>query len=127
MPSEVYTLNWHAIRERKPISFSYKGGVREACPSVLGYDAKGEEKVFAYQFGGVTSPGSKLPNWRCFFLSQVKKLVLRDGPWREGSSHKQAQSCVRFVDVDVNIPETLTRQAPLPFGSPALRPPRESA
>jgi hypothetical protein len=126
MPSEVYLLSWQAIRKRKPISFSYKGGAREACPLVLGYDADGEEKVFVYQFDGVTTPGSKLPNWRCFFLSRVNKLALRDGPWREGSSHKQAQSCVRFVDVDVNIPETLTRPAPLPFGSPELRAPRGS-
>jgi hypothetical protein len=127
MPSEVYGRIWQAIRERRPISFSYKGGMREGCPLVLGYDADGEEKVFVYQFDGATSAGSKLPNWRCFFLSQVRGLALRDGPWREGSSHKQAQSCVRFVDVDVNIPETLTRPAPLPFGSPALRPPRAGA
>jgi hypothetical protein len=33
---------------------------------------------------------------------------------------------VQFVDVDVNISETLIRGQPLPFGSPALRPPRKS-
>ena len=37
---------------------------------------------------------------------------------------KQPQACVRFVDVDVNIPETLARSEPLSFGSPDLRPPR---
>ena len=31
-----------------------------------------------------------------------------------------------YVDVDVNIPETLTRERPLAFGSPELRPPRRS-
>jgi hypothetical protein len=113
-----------AVRERKQIIFSYKGGPREACPLVLGYAADGQEKVFAYQFGGVTSPGSKLPDWRCYFLARVKNLHLRDGAWLEGTSHKQAQSCVRFVDVDANIPETMTRPAPLPFGSSELRAPR---
>jgi hypothetical protein len=124
MPSEVYARVWQAVRERKQIIFSYKGGTREACPLVLGYAANGQEKIFAYQFGGVTSPGSKLPNWRCYFLARVKDLQLRDGPWLEGTSHKQAQSCVRFVDVDVNIPETLMRPAPLPCGSAELRGPR---
>jgi hypothetical protein len=31
---------------------------------------------------------------------------------------------VPFVDVDANIPETLKRLAPLPFGSRVLLPPR---
>jgi len=124
MPGEVYAHIWQAIRERKQIVFSYRGGLRETCPLVLGYAADEQEKVFAYQFAGVTSPGSKLPNWRCYFLVRVKNLQLREGPWLEGTSHKQAQSGVRFVDVDANIPDTLTRSAPLPFGSPELRPPR---
>jgi hypothetical protein len=126
MPSVVYARIRQAVRERKQIVFSYKGRVREACPFILGYAAGGCEAVFAYQFAGVTSPRSKLPNWRCFYLAQVKNLQLRDGDWYEGTSHKQAQACVRFVDVDANIPETLTRPAPLPFGSPELRPPRRA-
>jgi hypothetical protein len=51
-------------------------------------------------------------------------LQVQAGKWHEGSSHTQPQSCVPFVDVDANIPETLTRPAPLPFGSRALQPPR---
>jgi hypothetical protein len=43
----------------------------------------------------------------------------------EGDSHKQPQTCVQFVDVDANIPDTLTRNQPLPFGSKSLRPPRK--
>jgi hypothetical protein len=31
---------------------------------------------------------------------------------------------VQFVDVDANIPATLERPEPLPFGSPELRKPR---
>jgi hypothetical protein len=126
MPSEVYVRVWHAVRERKQIIFSYDGARREVCPLVLGYAADGEEKVFAYQFAGATSRGSKLPNWRCFSLANVKTMQLREGEWYEGTIHKQSQSCVRFVDVDANIAETLLRPAPLPFGSRALRPPRAS-
>jgi hypothetical protein len=31
---------------------------------------------------------------------------------------------VQFVDVDANIPATLERDEPLPFGAPELRKPR---
>ena len=53
------------------------------------------------------------------------RIQFRDGDWRSGTRHGKAQSCVQFVDIDVNIPETLTRGQPLPFGSPRLRPPRQ--
>jgi hypothetical protein len=124
MPSDTYDRIWQAVRERKQIVFSYDGAKREVCPLVLGYAADGEEKVFTYQFAGATSRRAKLPNWRCFSLASVKMLQVQAGKWHEGSSHTQPQSCVRFVDVDANIPETLTRPAPLPFGSRALQPPR---
>jgi len=77
-----------------------------------------------YQFAGGSSDPSKLPQWRCLTVAKIRDLQARAGQWREGTSHKQEQRCVQFVDVDVNIPETLTRDAPLPFGSPKLRPPR---
>jgi hypothetical protein len=126
MPSEVYDRIWRAVREHKQIVFSYDGAKREVCPLILGYAADGEEKVFTYQFAGATSRGSKLPEWRCFFLTRMKVLQLRAGEWREGTSHKPSQSCVPFVDVDANIPETLKRLAPLPFGSRMLQPPRSA-
>jgi hypothetical protein len=127
MPSDIYDQIWHAVRERKQIVFSYDGAKREVCPLILGYTADGEEKVFTYQFAGATSRGSKLPEWRCFFLARMKVLQVRPGEWREGTSHKQPQSCVPLVDVDANIPETLGRLAPLPFGSRMLLPPRAGA
>jgi hypothetical protein len=80
--------------------------------------------VSAYQVAGGTSTGRALPAWRCFYLADVRQLETGEAEWREGDSHKQSQTCVRFVDVDVNIAETLTRPEPLPFGSPQLRPPR---
>ena len=54
----------------------------------------------------------------------IRDLQSRPGAWQEGTSHTQAQTCVHFVDVDVNVPETLTRKRPLPFGSDQLQPPR---
>ena len=116
---------WQAIRTRKQIVCRYDGRYREACPHILGYKASGEEAVFVFQIGGESN--SRLPpegDWRCFDLDRITDLRLRDGPWRGGTRHSKPQACIHFVDVDVNVPDTLTRPQPLPFGSPALRPPR---
>lgn len=126
MPSKAYRLIWRAVRRRERLTFYYRDLPRECCPTVLGYAADGREAVFAYQFAGATSGKTKLPQWRCFSLEDARDLRSSSGPWYEGTSHRQAQTCVRFVDVDANIPDTLTRKAPLPFGSPDLRPPRDS-
>jgi hypothetical protein len=123
-PSAVYKQIWRAVRERKQITCTFDGKYREACPIILGYAADGSERVLVFQFGGETSPRSKLPGWRSFLLAKIQDLKLRDGRWVEGDIHKQTQPHIQFIDVDVNIPETLTRPAPLPFGSPQLQPPR---
>jgi hypothetical protein len=125
-PGAIYRLVWQAVRERQHIVFEYDGRRRDACPIILGYSDTGREAVKAYQVSGKTSKG-KLPAWRDFYLDGITALRLSTGPWLEGTSHKQAQAFVKFVDVDANIPDTLTRPAPLPFGSPLLRPPRQSS
>jgi predicted DNA-binding transcriptional regulator YafY len=123
-PSATYRAVWQALRRRQQIVFTYHGKPRAVCPIVLGYAADGCETLSAYQVGGESSGARALPGWRCFRLAEIGDLRTSGGEWREGQSHKQPQACVRFVDADVNIPETLTRPRPLPFGSPALRPPR---
>jgi hypothetical protein len=123
-PSQTYRAIRQAARRREPIVFTYGGKPRAACPIVLGYAADGREAVSAYQVAGETSAGRALPAWRCFYLADIRQLTTNGGEWREGDSHKQPQTCVRFVDVDVNIRETLTRPEPLAFGSPLLRSPR---
>ena len=124
MPSDAYTLIFQALRRREQLTFSYQAQPRECCPVILGYAADGREVLFAYQFSGATSSKTKLPQWRCFYVEGIGDLRSRPGAWLEGTSHTQAQSCVYFVDVDVNVPETLTRERPLLFGSDELRPPR---
>ena len=124
MPSNAYRLIWRAIRRRRQLVFRYGGSDREACPLILGYSADGREALFAYQFAGATSGQSKLPDWRCFYVADIDGLRSRLGPWHEGTSHKQTQSCVRHIDVDANVADTLKQEKPLPFGSPLLRPPR---
>jgi general stress protein 26 len=125
-PSTAYRIIWKAIRARKQIVCSYKNRPREVFPHILGYKASGEEAVFMFQVGGESSqtlpPGD---DWRCFDLNGITDIQVREGSWRGGAQHRQAQTCIQFVDVDVNVPETLTRPQPLAFGSSALRPPRQ--
>jgi hypothetical protein len=122
MPSEIYALIRQAVRSRRQLTCVYENRKRECCPLILGYSADGSEVVFVYQFAGSSS--GRLPNWRCLYLAKITGLRTRSGDWYEGDSHKQAQTCVQFVDVDANIPGTLTRDDPLPFGSRDLQPPR---
>ena len=125
-PSATYKKLWRAVRERKQITCTFEGKYREACPIILGYASDGRERVLVFQFGGETSTRSKLPGWRSFYVAAVKDLKLREGRWVEGATHRQAQSHIQFVDVDINVPETLIRPEPLPFGAPELQPPRDS-
>jgi hypothetical protein len=102
MGSRTYDLFAQAIRGRKQIVCTYDGYPRELCPFILGH-TYGEEKALTFQFGGRGK--SRLPpggEWRCLDLSRVKDIELRDGPWRGGTSHRQAQRCVEIVDLDVN-------------------------
>lgn len=126
-PSAIYHLVWKAIRTRKLIACVYDGCFREVCPHILGYKKHGAEAVFVFQFGGEST--SQLPpggDWRCFELAGMTEVRLCGGRWRSGTRHSRPQACIQLVDVDVNIPGTLRRQQPLPFGSPLLRPPRRS-
>ena len=110
-PSTIYRLIWKAARARKQITCIYGGCYREACPHILGYKKLGQEAVFVFQFGGDTT--SRLP-------------PQGDGRWHSGTHHTKTQTCIQFVDVDVNVPDTLKRRQPLTFGSPDLRPPRRA-
>ena len=125
-PSTVYRIIWKAIRARKQIVCSYEHHPREVFAHILGYKASGEEAVLVFQVGGESSKSlSPAGEWRCFDLDGIADIQVRERPWRSGSRHRKAQTCIRFVDVDVNVPETLTRPQPLAFGSAALRPPRQ--
>jgi hypothetical protein len=100
--SETYRLFEQAMIERKQIVCTYDGYRRELCPIILGH-SKEEEKALTFQFGGEAKSG--LPTggeWKCFSLSEVSDVQLRDGPWHAGSRHGQKQTCVQIVDLDVN-------------------------
>jgi uncharacterized protein (DUF4415 family) len=100
--SSAYKLFEEAMTTRKQILCTYNGRSRELCPVILGH-SQGQEKALTYQFGGQSEKG--LPpggQWRCLWLSKVRNIRLRDGPWHAGDRHDQPQGCVEIVDLDVN-------------------------
>ncbi len=101
--SATYRLFERAMRQRKQIVCHYGGYRRELCPIILGHKTNGEEAALTFQFAGESHSG--LPHggeWRCLLLSRASDVRIRDGSWHSGSSHRQSQSCVDVVDLDVN-------------------------
>jgi hypothetical protein len=103
MPSPTYKLFREAIFTERQVHCAYDGYPRELCPVILGY-SDGDEKVLAYQVGGTSSKGlSREGEWKCLRVTKIRNPTMRDGLWREGEQHGQMQSCIREVDVDINI------------------------
>jgi hypothetical protein len=98
-----YELCFEAIRRKQQLTFLYEEKPRIVCPHVLGH-TEGEERLFAYQIGGMTSKGAVAAEgeWRCFILSRARNLHGHSGAWRTGSSHIQRHQCIADVDIDVN-------------------------
>jgi hypothetical protein len=103
MSSATYQIFRDAILNQQQVVCVYQGHRRELCPIIIGH-TNGVEKVLAYQIGGGSSSG--LPpggEWRCMTLSQVSQAQRRNGPWREGLQQRSDQTCVKDVDIDINI------------------------
>jgi hypothetical protein len=102
MSSPTYKLFEQTIRQRKQVVCLYRGYRRELCPIILGHKKAGEEAALTFQFAGESSSLPRGGQWRCLLLSEVSIGELRDGRWHSGSGHRQPQSCVDIVDLDVN-------------------------
>ena len=101
MPSAIYTIFRDAILNEQQVVCNYGGMRREVCPHIIGRDRDGEEAVLAWQFVGESS--SKLPNWRCLKLKNVRVARAQEGPWLAGGSHLATQTCVTDIDLDINV------------------------
>ena len=98
MPSARYRDWFDAIRNKRRVCYIYQGKPREGCPHVLGLDRDGEEKILVYRI----VPGGSQAQWRCLFVSETAIAGPAHGRWLEGSSHKQRNSCIVDVHIDVN-------------------------
>jgi hypothetical protein len=103
MPSANYQLIRRAIESEQQVTCTYQGHDRELCPHIIGL-TDGAERLLAWQFGGQTSgmlpPGGA---WKCLDIAKMSGIAARDGRWRSGSSHQKEQTCVRDIDLDINI------------------------
>lgn len=94
-----------AMLTRSQVLAVYKGFRRELCPHVLGTRG-GRDWCLFYQFAGETSQGrigvEAEPEWKCMAVDQLERVELREGPWHTGTSHRREQTCVEFVELDVN-------------------------
>ncbi len=84
---------------------TYHRQQREVCPFVLGHK-DGCEKVLVYQFAGTSEGGGRIPDWRCFYVSEIEDAQVRDGAWHGDAAHRATQSCVDdvFIDVNTDVP-----------------------
>ena len=98
MPGARYRDWFDAIRNKRRVCYIYEGKPREGCPHVLGLDKDGAEKVLVYR----VVPGGSQPQWRCLFVAKTAIAGPALGRWLEASSHKQRNSCIVGVHIDVN-------------------------
>ncbi|WP_431203394.1 hypothetical protein ACQ86E_32325 [Bradyrhizobium betae] len=101
MPSRTYTLFRDAILAQQQVTCTYEGRYRALCPHIIGTDKNGGEAVLAWQFAGESS--GSLPQWRCLKLVNVSNVRTRDGRWHEGGSHRTTQTCIKKIDLDINV------------------------
>ena len=97
-----YDLIAQAMIKRQQVLCFYQGHPRAICPAILGH-TDGQERTLAFQFAGSSSqdlpPGG---DWKCLDVAGMSNVELRSGEWHGGSSHREHQTCVKVVDLDVN-------------------------
>jgi hypothetical protein len=97
--SKIYRDWFKAIRNKQRVGYIHDDHPREGCPDVLGLDKDGKEKVLVRRI----HPGREdSAEWRCLFLSDTTQVTPISGKWLEGNSHKQRNSCIVDVHLDVN-------------------------
>lgn len=91
-----------AIREKKQVTAWYDGHAREFCPHILGL--KGNEyRVLGFQFAGSSSHGPVRGQWKCFVVSKLSMVALKEGSWHTEPSHfrERSQACIDTVTAQV--------------------------
>lgn len=99
----TYGILREAVVGMRQVICRYDGLYREVCPHMLGQGKDGTDRLFTYQFAGQTSKGALPPGgeWRCFQVSRLEIIDVRQGAWHTGDSHLKPQSCVKVIDVEV--------------------------
>ncbi len=99
MPGTRYRGWFLAIRDRRRMSYIYKGELREGCAHSLGLDKDGKEKVLVCRI----VPGrTAKAQWRCLSVEEAAIAGPAYGPWLDRDSDRQRKSCITDVHIDIN-------------------------
>ncbi len=102
----IYEIIKEAIQNKQRIIATYNGHVREMCPHVIGIKS-GKQQALFYQFGGTSSSGQITPNspknWRCIPIQGLSNVSSQDGEWHTGINHSKPQTCVDYIDKEVDL------------------------
>jgi hypothetical protein len=97
-----YWLLMDALARKKPVRAMYEGRPRSICPHVIGRNAAGLWRVFAFQYGGTSQSG--LPeegSWRCLALDRLREVELLDEAWH--TEPHAPQRCVLQVEAEAEV------------------------
>ena len=93
-----------AILNKKQVTAVYDGYYREMCPHTLG-TKNGRQSCLFYQFNGETSKGrvssQSAANWKAMFVNRLTEVTIQDGEWHTHERHSRSQTCVDYIDVEV--------------------------
>jgi hypothetical protein len=93
-----------AIKNRVPVSFTYRGAQKVACPHKLGYDKSGSAKVLVCQTGGDSHSGGRGSDddWRCLFVDLMRNVAIVEGAFQTPGNYSAAvPSCMASVALEV--------------------------
>src|SRR5258707_6069139 len=95
MPSDAYTLIFHALRRREQVTFSYQGLPRECCPVILGYAADGREVLSPISFQARPAARRSCRNGAASML-QVSLISDRDREpgWKARATRRRRAVCI---------------------------------
>jgi hypothetical protein len=97
-----YAVLRDAIINKKQVTCTCQGLVREICPHVIGRGKDGQAMVLSFQFAGGSSKGLQPGGeWRCMRVDDITGAQSRNGPWQTGDNHNRPQTCVKDIDVEV--------------------------
>ena len=100
----IYQFLRDAILHKRQVVCIYNGLRREVCPHMIGVGKDGSEMVLSYQFAGQSSKG--LPaggEWRCMRVADINDATSRVGEWHTGDNHSRPQTCVKLIDLEVQL------------------------
>lgn len=97
-----------AIIDKQIIVAMYDGLERIMCPHVIGKNKQGREQALCYQFAGESrsrpiEPDGSPVNWRCIDISKIASVRAIEGEWHTAPNHSRPQTCVAFIDVEVEF------------------------